>query len=269
MKTLVYQCWTGPMRSGVEASRLNMQAYASRIGADYRFDKDPNIASKICDVRWYYEKLNPLVDDSFLGYDRVMSVDCDVFAVEGLERSIFDEPITDIGICTEPHQPQLRATLSSNICKANDEKWARAVKQKWHVDMPRNEAGLLKVYNTGMFVFTAAGLMKAREKFRPYQEYIDHIRAAQLPGFYLIDQNYLHAMMVAHLEYTELDNGWNSYVHYTGSADRIPRPVHDSRTADTKFVHIQLRGADDFDAQTLWRITNVPESEWLIAKRTG
>lgn len=247
------------MRSGVLASKANMEAYAARIGADYRFDKDPNRASKLCDVRWYYEKLNVLLDPAFLEYDKVLSVDMDVFAVEGLQQSVFDEPIEDIGICTEPHQPKLRATLTTNICRASDERWAELVRRKWNIEMPRVD-GLLKVFNTGMVVYTRDGLRKAVKSFRPFQEYIDLVRV--LPSFYAIDQNYLHAMMVAHLNYTEMDNEWNRYVHYVGSPEQKPRPVFDSRTKDTKFVHIQLRGADDFDAQRLWRITNCPQAEW-------
>lgn len=261
MRCLIYQYWIGQMRSGVLASKANMEEYARRIGVEYRFDRNPNVASRRCDVPIYYECLNPLFDESFAGYDRVLSVDMDMFAVDGLTQNIFEEPIADVGICTEPHQPAYRATLTGQICKDRDEKWARIVRDKWAAEMPRNEQGLLKVYNTGVIVFTAS----AREKFArfaPFQEYIDAVR--HLGKFYTIDQNYFHAMMVKHLDYTELDNGWNSYVHYIGSPDDNPRPVNDMRTQDTKFVHIQLRGADDFDAETLSRITNLPRSEWRI-----
>lgn len=250
------------MRSGVLASKAVMEAYAKRIGAEYRFDKDPNKASRRCDVPIYYEDLNPIFGDEFLEYDKVLSVDMDVFPIEGLQQSIFDEPIADVGICTEPFQPAYRATLSGQICRDRDEKWARVVKQKWGVDMPRNAQGLLKVYNTGLLLFSNAGMRKARRLFAPFQEYIDAVR--YLGKFYTIDQNYFHAMMVKHLDYAELDNGWNSYIHYIGSPEQIPRPINDTRTPGTKFVHIQLRGADDFDATTLWRITNRPQSEWKL-----
>ena len=261
---LIYQYWIGDMRSGVYASMDNMQQYAKRIGAAYRFDKDPNIASKLVDVPLYYEDMNPILDDSFLKYDKVLVVDMDVFAIDGLIKSIFDLPITDVGICTEPQQPEMRARLSGHICGAKDEIWARAIKDKYGIDAPRNEAGLLKVYNTGVLVFSKAGMQKARQRFAPFQEYVDTVRKAGLSKFYTIDQNYFHAMMVKHLDYTELDNGWNSYVHYVGSASDKPRPINDSRNESTKFVHIQLRGADDFDADKLWRITNRPQNEWKI-----
>jgi hypothetical protein len=240
----------------------NMQRYAARIGAEYLFDHNPNIAGKVCDVPMYFEWLNPLLDDRFLAYDRIAVLDMDVYTVEGLSESIFDEPMADVGICTEPHQPELRATLSGPICAKNDERWARAVRRLYGAELPRDEQGRLKVYNAGVVVFTRAGLVRARERFVPFQQYIDAMRGEGLPRFYTVDQNYFHAMMVAHLEYTEMGNGLNSYIHYVGQD--TPRAVQDSRTADTRFVHIQLRGADDYDAETLWRITNRPQSEWRL-----
>ena len=266
MKNLIYQCWTGKIRSGCLASKQNMQEYAKRINSDYLFAENPNIASKTCDVPYYYEKLNPILDKKFKKYDNILCVDMDVFTVDNLQKNIFDEQISDIGICTEPLQPEIRAKLlGARIGKEKDEKWAKLVKEKWNVDMPRNENGLLKVYNTGMIVFSNKGLSKIKERFVPFQTYIDYIRSHELGHFYTIDQNYLHAMMfVMKLDYTEMDNGWNSYVHYTGDANKKPRPVNDSRNKDTKFVHIQLRGADDYDSDKLWRVVNKPEKEWML-----
>ena len=60
------------MRSGVLASKANMERYAERISAEYRFDRNPNVASRKCDVPIYYECLNPLFDESFAEYDRVL-----------------------------------------------------------------------------------------------------------------------------------------------------------------------------------------------------
>lgn len=248
------------MRSGVVASRENIQAYAARIGAEYRYDENPNIAGKACDVPMYFEWLNPLLDRSFDGYDRIAVLDMDVYAVDGLSENIFDEPIADVGICTEPFQPTYRKTLKGHICAENDERWSKAVKKFCGVDLPRID-GDLKIYNAGMVVF-ARGSIRKSIKFASFQSYIDAMRSAGLPRFYTVDQNYFHAMMCKHLDYTEMHNGWNSYIHYTG--DGNPRAVNDSRTADTKLVHIQLRGADDFDAAKLWRITNRPRDEWKI-----
>jgi len=263
MKTLIYQCWTGRIRPGCLASQANISQYAQRIGAQYWFSKDPNIAGRLCDVPIYFEWLNPLLDESFLDFDAVLSVDMDVFAVDGLQQSIFTEAIGDVALCTEPFQPEYRATGTGPICAEQDEKWARAVAKEWHVEMPRDERGRLKVYNAGVVVFSKGGLLKCRERFVPFQQYIDLMRAAGLPRFYSLDQNYFHAMLkVAALDYVELANSWNSYIHYTGSPDIQPRPVHDSRRPDSRFVHIQLRGADDFDAAKLGRITNLDQANW-------
>ena len=267
VRSLIYQCWTGPMRSGTVASRQNIAAYAKRIGAEYRYDLNPNIAGKVCDVPMYFEWLNPLLDDSFLGFDRIAVLDMDVFAVDGVEESIFEVPIADVGICTEPYQPEYRARFPakspSTICGANDERWARAVEKRLGVTLPRI-GGLLKVYNAGVVMFSAEGLIKARKRFMPFQDYISTMQREGMGRFYTVDQNYFHAMMVKHLDYTEMDAGWNSYVHFIGENTLSPRPVHDSRTETTKLVHIQLRAADDFDAEKLWRITNRPQHEWRL-----
>jgi hypothetical protein len=115
-----------------------------------------------------------------------------------------------------------------------------------------------------MMVMSREGLQKARDKFAPIKRYVELIQKGGLGKFYWLLQPYYHAMMVKHLDYTEMDNGWNSYIHYVGDPSAKPRPVNDTRTADTRFVHIQLRGADDYDAETLWRITNRPQSEWRL-----
>ena len=61
-----------------------------------------------------------------------------------------------------------------------------------------------------------------------------------------------------------MDRGWNDYVHYVRGPLGITTPIHDPRDADTKFVHIQLSGADMFDADKLDRITNLPQGQWEL-----
>jgi hypothetical protein len=41
-------------------------------------------------------------------------------------------------------------------------------------------------------------------------------------------------------------------------------PVHDSRNTSTKFVHIQMSGADYFSDEQLYHITNSARSEWKV-----
>ena len=86
-----------------------MKAYADRVGADYRLDIDPNLASSLCDVPMYFEWLNPMLDDSFLEYDNVLVLDLDIFPTTNC-GNIFEEAYLDVGICTEPFQGKYRAS---------------------------------------------------------------------------------------------------------------------------------------------------------------
>ena len=50
MGNIIYQYWKGPMKPGVVASTRLMKEYADRIGAEYRFDHNIEIASKTVNV---------------------------------------------------------------------------------------------------------------------------------------------------------------------------------------------------------------------------
>lgn len=156
MKNLIYQVWAGDMRPGCIYSEKLMRKYCERIGADYRLDISPNIASSVCDVPMYFEWLNPMLDDSFLEYDNVCVIDLDVFPVDGLTENIFEGFDKDFGICTEPFQGKYResVTIGGSINRQNDERWARYVKDKYGAEMPRDSDGYLKVYNAGMVMFS-------------------------------------------------------------------------------------------------------------------
>ena len=266
MKNLIYQVWAGDMRPGCLYSEKLFRQYAERIGADYRLDLSPNIASSTCDVPMYFEWLNPMLDNTFLDYDNVCVVDLDVFPVDNLETNVFEGFNKDFGICTEPFQGKYResVTIGGSINRHNDEKWAVHVKNQYGKEMPRDKDGYLKVYNAGMVLFSKKGMLLAREKFTPFQKYIDYMRTLGLGRFYTVDQNYFHAMMVTYSDYQEMDNDWNRYIHYTRGPLSLADPIHDSRTNDTKFVHIQLSGADYFDDQQLYNITNLPRSTWKL-----
>lgn len=266
MNNLIYQYWDGDLLPGTHAGVANMRAYAGRIGAEYLFEHNPRFAKNLGKYTPHYGAFKPIYDESFHGYDNVLFADCDVFAVEGLTESIFDGFDAEIGICTEPFQPEQRAKIPGLISKASDEKWAGVIKSRWGVKMPRTPAGLFKVYNSGVVLYSNAGLMAARKKFVPFAEYVNLVSSSGCRNFYTADQNYLHAMLfVAGMNYVELDNGWNSYIHaYHVDARKKKTRVNDSRTRSTKFVHVQLRSADHWDAATHHRITNLPESEWAI-----
>ena len=262
-KNLIYQVWAGDLRAGCKHSEKLFRAYAERIGADYRLDIDPDIAGKTCDVPMYFEWLNPMIDDSFLEYDKVLVVDMDIFPAVNADN-IFEEDVKDVGICTEPFQGEYRAstTIGGHINKINDERWAAYCKSVYQVELPRDYLNNLKVYNAGMVLFTKEGLIKCKEKFTSFQRYINTIRGANIGRFYTVDQNYFHAMMCKHLDYTELSNDWNCYVHYIRGPLGDEEPIHDGRGDFPQFVHIQLSGADYFSDSTLDSITNDPITTW-------
>ncbi len=261
---LIYQYWDGDLLPGCHAGIENMRAYAGRIGVEYRFEHNPRFVTNLGRYSPHYGAFKPVYDESFHGYDNVLFADTDVFAVEGLTESIFDGFASDIGICTEPDQPVLRLKTAGRITSACDEEWARIVRAKWGTKVSRTEDGLVKVYNSGVVLYSSTGLLKARKRFIPFKEYVATIGASSLPGFYTCDQPYLHLMLdFARMDWVEMDNGWNSYVHYARQGSE-PAFVNDSRTDTTKFVHIQLSSADHWDAATHYRITNLPQAEWGI-----
>ena len=265
MKNLIYQVWAGELRSGCKHSSKLMKAYADKIGADYRLDLSPNIASKLVDKDGvYFEWLNPILDDSFLEYDNVLVADLDIFPTTSCSRNIFEETYSDVGICTEPFQGKYRASVivGGHIGMANDEKWSKSVKKRYEIDLPRDADGYLKVYNAGIVLFSNKGIQKCREKFEPFQEYMNYMRTQQLGRFYVVDQNYFHAMMCKHLDYTEIDNEWNCYIHYTRGPLGLTKPIHDGRGLDPQFVHIQLSGADHFPSAQIDLIANSTQEHW-------
>jgi hypothetical protein len=254
---LIYQHWDGPMPAGEVAGRNAMRDYANRIGSGYRFDQD---AGYFKGLPVAYGRFRPLHDHDFDQYDDVLYADTDVWPVDGLAESPFGIA-ADIGICTEPLQPVLRQAAKGSICTANDERWAKIVRQAWGVEMPRS-GGLLSVYNAGVQVWSRSGRLKARREFVPFAEYRKAMR--DLPPFYASDQHYLHAMMfVAGLDVVELDNDWNRFVHYLTDGREIIG-VSDQRTPATKMVHVQLRGAGEYDGEKLWRIVNLPMDQWAL-----
>ncbi len=262
MKNLIYQYWDGDAPSGCKIGWENMRIYAKHIGAEHVFEDNPGFVTNLGRYSKVYGCLKPIFDKAFGEYDNILYADTDIFAVDGLRENIFDGFTAEMGICTEPFQPEFRKTLSGKLTGETEEQWAQAITARWKVEMPRTDSGLLKVYNGGLFMLSNKGIMKARKKFVPFKKYMKYVKSQGLRGIYQSDQNYIHAMLkVADMDYVELDNGWNSYVHWYFDSEN-KKHLNDMRTENTKFVHIQLSGADDLDAGTLWKITNLPEREW-------
>ena len=244
-----------------------MKAYAKLVGADYQFVLNPTFANSRCDKPLFFHALEPIYNPKiYENYDKVLYIDTDIFTVDGLEENIFDVDIGHIATCDEPHKEISHLTTKNHINTKEDERWNAAIVKEYKKEMLRNAAGNLKIFNAGLVLYSQDGLTQARKNFRPFQEYIDICRKHKLRGFYSDDQNYLECMyQVADIDLTILDNGWNSYVHWDEHLDKTkPRPIVDTRTENTKFVHVQLKGANDKDAEWHHTITNKPVSDWKL-----
>ena len=188
MKNLIYQYWDGKILPGCQAGVDNMKAYAARIGADYLFEHNPRFVTNLGQYSPHYGAFKPIYDEKFHKYDNILFADTDVFVVDRLEENIFENFDADIGICTESFQPKFRTKSTGQISSTNDEKWASAVKAKWNAEMQRTPEGLLKVYNSGVVLYSNKGLLKAKEKFIPFTEYVNLIKSTGLGSFYTCDQ---------------------------------------------------------------------------------
>jgi len=270
MKNLIYQYWSGPLKPGVLTSTKLMKEYADRIGAEYRFDHNVTIASKTVDVPIYYEPANPLVDNSFNEYDNVALIDIDVFPVEGLTENLFDQlSDEDAGICTEPQQPVLRSMYDvAGITNSNDNRWCSILKDKWNITYSYDSKNRPLVYNTGVIVLSKAGIQKIRKSWPTFQQYVNEMRIRNLPRFYSLFQDYFSAFIHHEdFKFKAMHNGWNSYMHKVGS--KPTARANDTRTKETKLVHIMFRTADDWPADALWRVTNSPMEEWNLPVPLG
>ena len=266
MRNLIYQYWDGNTVPGIRASVENISQYAKRIGAEHIFEENPRFVTNLGEYSPHYGAFKPIFDEKFHQYDNVLFLDADIFAVDDLDENIFENFNADIGICTEPLQPNLRKEAKGRITSSADELWAKAVFNKWNVKMPRDSDGLLKVYNSGVVLYSNTGLKKAKEMFIPFKKYVDLIKSTTgLNSFYTADQNYIHAMLeVADMNWIELDNEWNHLVHWLRNPTTNEKEPYDPKTENTKFVHIQMAGISNRDAATHWRITNLPKSEWNL-----
>ena len=96
MPDLILQHWTGEIDELGARSSANLAAYAGRIGADYRLLRGdvfrPGLASPC-------QKLH-MLDAEFDGYDWVLMVDMDMFAVRDLAENVFTE-VSGTGLFSE------------------------------------------------------------------------------------------------------------------------------------------------------------------------
>jgi len=264
-KNLIYQYWDGNIRPSVYAGITAMNKYAQKIMSDYKFEDNP---CYIHDRRFgnysaHFGAFKPVFEAPYNEYSHVLFADTDVFPVDGLEENIFEGFEGHVGICTEPFQPKQRQITLGRITSESDEKWAKMIKNEWGVDVPRTEEGLVKVYNSGVVLYSNEGMKHARDHWPSFDKYVNLCRKTGLDSFYGSDQPYLHAMMfVTDMKVVEMDNGWNSYIHGTKDKFQPKRRIMDWRNENTKFVHCQFPGADDMSEEQLLKVVNLPRDQW-------
>jgi len=267
MKTAIYQYWDGTPKPSCYAGVRNMREYADRIGADYKFEQNPNWFRKnfqdVGNYSAHFGAFKPIFDSAYDDYDAIMFADTDVFAVDGLSENVFDQLEGDVAVCEETFQPKQRTITTGNITSERDNAWAKMLKKHYGVELPRTDDGLVRVFNSGVVLYSKQGRLKAQKAFYDFSKYINLCRNSGMIGFYVSDQPYLHAMMFAHkLDVQIMDAGWNSFVHGTRDIYHEKRYIVDHRTPETKFVHCQFPGADDMTEEQLLRVVNLPREEW-------
>jgi len=258
MLNLLYQYWDGQVPPGARYSSQLMKEYAVRIGAEYLFEENPaHMGQKYGKYSPHLGQLKVINDPKFEKYDHVLFLDSDIFPRAGLRDSVFDGFNADIGICREAWQ-----TVNKPVNKKReDNAWADRIEKTYGHKLPRDEHGNLIIYNSGCVMYSRSGIENIRKKFIPLDDYMNTVRG--LSVFATTDQLYIHANL-PRVNWVELDQDWNRYVHYLPNTSGPKRPVNDTRSPNTKFVHVQLRGADHFSNDTLHRITNLPVEEWNL-----
>jgi lipopolysaccharide biosynthesis glycosyltransferase len=257
MKNLIYQFWSGDVPYYAKASAKKIKEYSDYIGADHKVYLNDDFVKS--ENSHYHNCFRPILDTSFHEYDSVLFLDMDIFPVENIKENIFETDVRGIGMVEEWHQPELRYGGNGPICGRNDEEWASRLKKHYGIVLPRNEKQQLKVFNSGVVYYTKESLVNAYEKFPKLNDYQRVMQG--MNRFYSLDQNYLGGMaFLETTEFTQLDNKWNSQIHFQGQGN--PRPIHSNITDDTQLVHIQLRGRNTLTDQKIYDIVNKPIEKW-------
>ena len=273
MTNLIYQFWDGEIQPAHQASASKMADYALNIGAKYFFDDNPRFLRNHFKMSFhgnsaYYGAFKPVFDSGFDQYDNILFCDCDVFPKDGLTENIFDGFTGDIAMCTEPDQPELRKiTANPWITHESDTFWADLMdgQDSNGTPLPRLEDGSVEIFNGGVVLWSKEARLRFREGCMPFEEYVAIIQSTELDNYYCTDQPYLHAMaFMKNFDVQRLDNGWNSYVHHQRYKGDNERYVIDSRDDNTKFVHVQLDGADDLDEEAILSIVNDAQEDWVV-----
>lgn len=260
MKNLIYQYWIGPkMEKCAEYGVESMKAYAKKIGAEYVFERNPTFFNKICDEPAAFNSFQPVFNEDFHDYDAVLTLDTDIFPIDGIEENIFESDLAEMNICEEVHMPALKKKVGTYGVQ---ERWSKEVEKFYNIELPKNSAGLYKIYNGGLAVYTKEGMRKGKDLMKPIQPFMDHFKPKFSRKLFWRDQAYVHAMFIASgLQTRELSVKWNTQIHWEPNTSGR-RPVIDMRNKDTRFVHMQLSGSGSWDKQQIWEAVNLPVDLW-------
>lgn len=243
---LIYQYWIGEMTNGARESQRQIKEYAKQIGAHYRFDTDGPKVLTSGNRAPYYDIFRPLYEGSFKEYDHVLYLDTDIYRTTVPARNIFEEAKGNIMMAEEKLQPALRAKKTKGICGAKDEEWGKICEKKWGCILPRDRKGRLRVFNSGVVMFSRAFMEDP--KMIPVRDYLSHIPSKKFHGLYRTDQNYLHACSFRDgVDFQELHPDWNAFMHGVRGSDELVN----TKTETTQLVHIQCSGADHWSAKKL------------------
>lgn len=241
-----FQYWISrPLLPGARYGIDQMAAYVHRCGAIHRACLHATLTDRMgLDPRWW-DKLRPVFDPFFVSYDKTLIADVDVFPRPGLKVSIFDESVGDFGMVEEPDQPEFRDRWPSPLFNRKaDEKWAAFVERTWGSKPPRDAKGRPRTWNAGVILLSRAGREKLTTIRPTPKEYVTACRKAGLLPGVSTEQGYLNMLaFLPGMKFTALSLEWNRTVQKIGDGS-----VYDRRTADTRFTHIMLRGADHHDA---------------------
>lgn len=253
-KHCVFSYWLSrPVLPGAEAGAAAMAAYAKQVGADFRFARhDPFMDRYGVDPRWF-DKLRPVFDPSFAQYEKVLTVDSDVFPVDGITANIFDEPVGDFGMVEEPDQPEFRERWPSSLFSTKgDKQWAGFVHGRWGCRPPLDAKGRPRTWNAGVILFTREGREKLRRVVPQPKDYEQTMRKFKMPGGVCTEQGLMNTWaFLPGIRFTEMSLEWNRQIHHTADGS-----IYDRRNGLTKFTHVMFRGADHRSAAWHHAIVN-------------
>lgn len=237
MRTLIYQYWNGKRPEYTYASEELFREYSKRIGADYLLGDGGGPIR--CLYKRYFGALLPIYSEFFWNYDYVLYVDMDVIPMDALFENIFDHAQFDFMMSEETEQPEIRSRMKGNINSLNDKIWMDAVKKFWNIDVDVDYKGRPLVYNSGVVLYSNAGMRKMKSILPPVLLYQLIMKLKKLPRFYSLDQNYLNSFKnLPGVGFGSLDRCWNSQVTRWSDMKGFPH-LEDHRTENTKFVHLQ------------------------------